>query len=207
MMLRISANTHRFAEIHARRYASTNTAIGAPVAELVTKFKEANVKRGAVYTHVRHFPNATVLYATVRTHYKYDNLWTLCQDGAVLATHSVLEPVADFCRSDTVDFDGHEAFFFEVHPETDSMMGACLWRTVRGQGAGGIRLRGDYDTLEDYVRDGLRLAIGMGRKNALAGLWWGGGKGVISADDPASLAPEQRESLLESYGRFITSLR
>ena len=68
-------------------------------------------------------------------------------------------------------------------------------------------MRGDYNTLEDYVRDGLRLAIGMGRKNALAGLWWGGGKGVIATDDPLSLTSAQRENLLESYGRFITSLR
>ena len=33
--------------------------------------------------------------------------------------------------------------------------------------------------LEDYLLDGMRLAIGMGRKSALAGLWWGGGKGAI----------------------------
>ena len=47
----------------------------------------------------------------------------------------------------------------------------------------------------------------MGRKNALAGLWWGGGKGVISADDPLSFSLDEREGLLESYGRLITSLR
>jgi hypothetical protein len=104
----------------------------------------------------------------------------------------------------------------------DSLLGAYLWRTVRGQvafhahstppppppgcpltvcgvaqGCGGIRLR-HYETLEEYVRDGLRcalppipspfpaphgsLATGMGRKSALAGLWWGGGKGPTPPD-------------------------
>lgn len=28
------------------------------------------------------------------------------------------------------------------------------------------------------LRDGLRLSAGMSRKSALAGLWWGGGKGI-----------------------------
>ena len=55
----------------------------------------------------------------------------------------------------------------------------CL-NTRRGQGCGGIRLR-EYETGEDYIRDGMRLAIGMGRKSALAGLWAGGwAKGVIA---------------------------
>ena len=35
---------------------------------------------------------------------------------------------------------------------------------------GGIRLW-KYTRMEDYIRDGLRLAYGMGVKSALAGLW------------------------------------
>jgi glutamate dehydrogenase/leucine dehydrogenase len=34
--------------------------------------------------------------------------------------------------------------------------------------------------MNDFLKDGLRLSEGMGRKNALAGLWWGGGKGGIA---------------------------
>jgi len=95
----------------------------------------------------------------------------------------------------------------------NTILGAYLWRTVRGQGCGGIRLR-HYGTVEEYVRDGLRLATGMGRKSALAGLWWGGGKGVIAAADPdiyTHRAPAgwevDRTAMLHEYGDFLTSLR
>jgi len=33
--------------------------------------------------------------------------------------------------------------------------------------------------MEDFLRDGMRLSKGMTRKNALANLWWGGGKGIM----------------------------
>jgi glutamate dehydrogenase/leucine dehydrogenase len=33
------------------------------------------------------------------------------------------------------------------------------------------------------MRDGLRLSLGMGRKNSLAGLHWGGGKGILLIED------------------------
>jgi glutamate dehydrogenase/leucine dehydrogenase len=48
----------------------------------------------------------------------------------------------------------------------------------------------------------------MGRKNALAGLWWGGGKGVIArAPGEQHKDPAYRAKLFHEYGRFITSLR
>lgn len=52
---------------------------------------------------------------------------------------------------------------------------------------------------------GLRLSQGMGRKNALAGLYWGGGKGVIASVN-SRLSPDRRRALFEDYGSFITSL-
>ena len=109
------------------------------------------------------------------------------------------------------DYDKHDAFFLQVHEPTRSLMGAAIWRTARGAGCGGVRLR-TYGSLEEYVSDGLRLAQGMGRKSALAGLWWGGGKGVIAAPRDEStgdfkFTPEQRKDLLNSYGDFVTSLR
>ena len=45
----------------------------------------------------------------------------------------------------------------------------------------------------------------MGRKSSLAGLWAGGGKGIIPA--PAATAHPTRRALLEDYGDFLTSLR
>lgn len=43
----------------------------------------------------------------------------------------------------------------------------------------------------------------MGRKNALAGLWWGGGKGGITRLPGQS----DRVKLYQQYGKFISSLR
>ena len=67
--------------------------------------------------------------------------------------------VADFLAADPIDSDQHEGVFLQSHDD-GTVMGAFLWRTVRGQGCGGIRLR-SYEGVEAYIRDGLRLATGM----------------------------------------------
>ena len=127
--------------------------------------------------------------------------------GNVRASHPLVEPLADFLRQDERDHRNHEAFFVALHPEYDVLLGAAVHKTVRGQAAGGVRFW-HYDSMEDYLRDGLRLAVGMTRKNALAGLWWGGGKGVVSRNpqlDPSR--PETRKAIFQAYGSFMTSLK
>jgi glutamate dehydrogenase/leucine dehydrogenase len=130
--------------------------------------------------------------------------------GRMQASHPLLEPLARLLEEDRRDFDQHEGIFVQVAPITGVLQGAFIHRTCRGQGAGGVRFW-RYDTMEDYLRDGLRLARGMTHKNALAGLWWGGGKGVIArrtgqdAADPAD--PDIRRAIYEEYGAFITSLQ
>jgi glutamate dehydrogenase/leucine dehydrogenase len=48
----------------------------------------------------------------------------------------------------------------------------------------------------------------MTRKNALAGLWWGGGKGVMARNPEIDTDDlEARTYLYREYGRFISSLR
>jgi glutamate dehydrogenase/leucine dehydrogenase len=85
-------------------------------------------------------------------------------------------------------------------------LGAFVHRTNRGQSAGGVRYW-NYDTVEDFMRDGLRLAKGMTHKNALAGLWWGGGKGIIVQNPKIDKYDEKtREAIYKSYGEFMTSL-
>ena len=45
----------------------------------------------------------------------------------------------------------------------------------------------------------------MGRKNALAGLWWGGGKGVIWREDSHNYTDRQfRDVLFKEYGCVCT---
>ncbi|HEX7670957.1 MAG TPA: Glu/Leu/Phe/Val dehydrogenase dimerization domain-containing protein, partial [Polyangiaceae bacterium] len=128
-------------------------------------------------------------------------------EGTRLATsHDFLEPFARAIESER-NFDGHEAIFFEIGRDTGALLSAFLHRTVRGQGAGGVR-HWPYESMTALVKDGLRLSRGMGRKNALAGLFWGGGKGVIARQAKDLYRdPAYRSTLYTEYGRFITSLR
>jgi glutamate dehydrogenase/leucine dehydrogenase len=127
--------------------------------------------------------------------------------GRVMSSHSQLQPLADFVGSDTRDFMQHEGLFFQVTQEHDTLQGAFVHRTRRGQAAGGVRYW-DYDSVEEYLRDGLRLAKGMTRKNALAGLWWGGGKGVMARNPRVESGDlDTRTYLYREYGRFISTLR
>jgi len=125
----------------------------------------------------------------------------------VVASHGKLKPIAEFIQNDKRDFMQHEGLFFQITKNYDTLQGAFVHRTCRGQGAGGVRYW-QYSTMEDYFRDGLRLSKGMTRKNALAGLWWGGGKGVmahnpgIDKDDP-----EIRALIYKEYGDLMTSIR
>lgn len=135
--------------------------------------------------------------------------WFVWHPGSrmVNASHPPLQPIADWLRADKRDFLEHEGLFFQVSREHHVLQGAFVHRTCRGQAAGGVRFW-SYDTVADYLRDGLRLASGMTRKNALAGLWWGGGKGVMVRDPGLDHGnPAVREAIYREYGEFMTSLR
>ncbi len=127
--------------------------------------------------------------------------------GGIEASHPELESLAQLCREDTRDFLDHEAVFMAVGPESGALFGAFVHRTCRGQGAGGLR-HWPYPSVEAWLRDGLRLSAGMTRKNAVAGLWWGGGKGIIARDETADWrARDYRNRLYAEYGRFVSSLQ
>jgi glutamate dehydrogenase/leucine dehydrogenase len=128
------------------------------------------------------------------------------REGALEASDLALESLARAVER-SPDFADHEVMFFEVGEATGALHSAFLHKTTRGQGAGGVR-HWRYETFGDLVKDGLRLSRGMGRKNALAGLFWGGGKGVIQRQAGERYKdPEYRRTLYEEYGRFMTSLR
>eukprot|EP01097_Dermamoeba_algensis_P011420 TRINITY_DN8851_c0_g1_i1.p1 TRINITY_DN8851_c0_g1~~TRINITY_DN8851_c0_g1_i1.p1 ORF type:complete len:437 (-),score=80.25 TRINITY_DN8851_c0_g1_i1:82-1392(-) len=117
-----------------------------------------------------------------------------------------LQEIAEFFEKDTRDFLEHQAFFLEIGEQSQELLGAFVHKTNRGQAAGGVRYW-PYKDLESYLRDGLRLAVGMGRKNALAGLWWGGGKGVIARHSDNWKERSFRDVLYQEYGQFLTSLQ
>ncbi len=127
------------------------------------------------------------------------------RQGVLRPSHPSLEPLAKRLVEEP-DFHHHEGFFFQLAPTTGVFQAAFVHRTCRGQGAGGLRYW-SYDTIGDLIRDGLRLARGMTHKNALAGLWWGGGKGVMARGTGAEdRTPEMRRRIFEEYGEFVTSL-
>ncbi len=132
--------------------------------------------------------------------------WDAASQG-MRASHYALQPLANRIAADPRDFDAHEAVFLAYDHDLDVMFVAAIHRTIRGQGAGGVRCW-RYDRAIDAIIDGLRLSRGMTRKNALAGLWWGGGKGLIAYSDGVDVQePGRRREIYAAYGRFITSLR
>ena len=127
--------------------------------------------------------------------------------GGLYSSHRILQPIADFIQTDQRDFMGHEGLFFQLSQYYDTLQGVFVHRTNRGQAIGGVRFW-HYDTMEDFIRDGLRLSKGMTRKNALAGLWWGGGKGVMVMNP--SIDQNKKEvvaSIYRDFGAMLTSLR
>ena len=129
------------------------------------------------------------------------------QTQHVESSHPLFEPLRQRLQADLIDYQEHEGLFFEVSQHYDMIYGACVHRSCRGQGQGGTRFW-HYDRFIDFLYDGIRLSKGMTHKNALAGLWWGGGKGVISRPKDVDFKdPEIRQTLFEEYGLFMSSLR
>ncbi|GBB92736.1 hypothetical protein RclHR1_02050009 [Rhizophagus clarus] len=130
--------------------------------------------------------------------------------GRVMASHPVLQPIGDYFVQEGIDFDKHEGIFGQIGPKSGVLQGAFAHRTCRGAAAGGVR-NWSYNSIEDWFRDGIRLSRGMTHKNALAELWWGGGKGVIARNSGVGLeegaSPLQRRLVFEEYGLFISSLK
>jgi glutamate dehydrogenase/leucine dehydrogenase len=134
-------------------------------------------------------------------------LWLDPQSRTVRSSHGWLDELAEFLLEPSSGFCAHEALFLGVGSGTGALFGAFLHCTVRGQAQGGVR-QGCYARLGDFLRDGLRLSQTMTRKNALAGLWWGGGKGLIASRRTNRHHERRyRRALYAEYGDFVTSLR
>lgn len=133
--------------------------------------------------------------------------YTDIQTKQLVCSEPKLEELARFFRSEKTDFNNHEGIFFQTSSKHESLFSAFVHRANRGPGSGGLRFH-EYPTMENLIRDALRLSMGMTNKNALAGIWWGGGKGIISKH--SAMQSEEaavREFLFKEYGSFITSLK
>lgn len=136
--------------------------------------------------------------------------YVLFENGEFLLSHpKILAPLQAFFEL-SQDFSQHEGVFIGREEGIPTLFFAFVHDTRRGLAQGGLRFW-RYQSLADVLVDGLRLAQGMTRKNALAGLWWGGGKGIIplppNLNMPDELPPgPERRRLFEAYGRFVASL-
>ena len=127
--------------------------------------------------------------------------------GGVRASAPGLEGIARHLEDACPAWDAHEAVFMSIGTETGALLIATVHRSMRGQAQGGLRLM-PYADLATCLEDGLQLARAMSRKAALAGLWWGGGKGIIArpADDRWREV-SWRTAAYSDYGRFVSTLR
>ncbi|RYY00667.1 hypothetical protein EON78_00495 [bacterium] len=127
-----------------------------------------------------------------------------------LSHPKVLKPIQSFFEL-SQDFADHEGVFIGREEGIETLFFAFVHDTRRGLAQGGLRFS-KYNTLADLLVDGLRLSQGMTRKNALAGLWWGGGKGImafppsITNTEELKTGSEARREYFRAYGRFIASL-
>jgi leucine dehydrogenase len=102
---------------------------------------------------------------------------------------------------DAERFADHEEVVFCHDREAGLHAIIAIHDTSRGPAVGGCRMW-PYATLDDALRDALRLSRAMSCKSALAGLPFGGGKAVILGDPARDKTPE----LLQAFGRFVDGL-
>ncbi|MES1245537.1 MAG: class I tRNA ligase family protein [Acidobacteriota bacterium] len=133
------------------------------------------------------------------------------ENGEFQLSHpKILRPVQAFFEL-SHDFARHEGVFIGREDGVPTLFFAFVHDTRRGLSQGGLRFW-HYDNVTELMTDGLRLSQGMTRKNALAGLWWGGGKGIVALPSAYRLPGEiperspERLAIFEAYGRFIASL-
>jgi leucine dehydrogenase len=87
--------------------------------------------------------------------------------------------------------------------ETGTWIFVCVHSTVLGPAMGGTRMK-PYPSPAEALEDALRLAGGMTRKLAVAGLPCGGGKAVLAV--PELPDGDTRRALFERYGDLIDAL-
>jgi glutamate dehydrogenase/leucine dehydrogenase len=136
------------------------------------------------------------------------------RNGELQVSHKVLEPLRDLILR-SPGFADHEAVFIGRNPRFKTLFFAFVHNTNRGLSQGGLRVM-KYADLAAVLKDGLRLAEGMSRKNAVSGLWWGGGKGVIPITeeliqqtfdgDEQMKDQTKRNALFKACGKFIAKL-
>jgi len=98
--------------------------------------------------------------------------------------------------------DGHEQIIFNFDKETGMKAIIAIHDSTLGQTFGGVRMI-NYTSIEDALRDAMRLAKAMTYKCAAADEDKGGSKAVIWGDPEK----DKNEAYLRAFGRFIEMLK
>lgn len=96
---------------------------------------------------------------------------------------------------------GHEELVFVQDGSSGLRAVIAIHDTSLGPAVGGTRMR-PYASLDEAAVDALRLSRAMTWKAALAGMNWGGGKGVILGNP----ARDKSRALLTAYARALDRL-
>lgn len=100
------------------------------------------------------------------------------------------------------DWDG-ENVIFRHDKQSGAWIIIAIHSTRLGPATGGTRMK-SYRSLDEALRDALRLSAGMTYKFAVPDLPYGGGKAVIAV--PPNLGSGDRKSLLRRYGALVKQL-
>ncbi|XP_052213751.1 leucine dehydrogenase-like isoform X2 [Dreissena polymorpha] len=135
-----------------------------------------------------------------------DRCFILNLDDRIDYSHQILEKLIPLEQLKALEYE-HEAIFFEIGARTNSLMAVFIWKTNRGQASGGVDFK-YQPNMADFIQHGCRFSKTLGVKCALAGLWSGGGKGIIAAPEEGSksLASEFRRKAFMDFGEFLTTL-
>jgi leucine dehydrogenase len=98
--------------------------------------------------------------------------------------------------------DGHEQILFNYDKETGLRSIIVIHDSTLGQTFGGVRMV-NYASMEDALRDGLRLSKAMTYKCAAADEDKGGAKAILWGDPKK----DKTEALLRTFGRFVEMLK
>lgn len=101
---------------------------------------------------------------------------------------------------------GYEQLIY-LHDRNSGLKGViCIHNTTLGPALGGTRLW-EYECEDDAVLDVMRLARGMTKKAACAGLNLGGGKAVLIGNSKKLRVDTiKREAFWRAFGRYVNSL-
>lgn len=113
------------------------------------------------------------------------------RDGAELGLEDLIRDWDGVGVVSRYDLDSGSWFFIALHDDT------------LGRPTGGTRLK-SYGSPAEGLRDAMRLAGGMTEKWAVAGVPFGGAKGVIAV--PGPVEGEARRALLHRYGALVETL-